>query len=153
MRNELAKRFGFSSVSIDEIMDRRGMWSLGHPTQKDWNTAYSEGYKQLKGLLGKGKTVILDLGNLKFKERETARQIAKSLGVESKLIFVNTPQDEILRRGLENAKTKERGHVPEKFLGKGLKMFEQPTPEENPILYNSEVNLEDWIRENINGSD
>lgn len=149
LRKELVKRFGFSFVSIDEIMQKHGMWDKKDLGQKDWDLAYFEGYEELKKLLKDGKNVIFDLGNLKLRQREVAKQAAKSLGVRYKLIYVNTSKEEIVRRRSKNEKMKERDHIKDWLFEKSLNMFEEPTPSEDPIIYNSAMNLENWIRENI----
>lgn len=149
LRKELVKRFGFDFVSMDEIMQKHGMWRTGHPTQEDWIVGYSEGYDELKKLLREKRDVILDVGNLKLKERQTARLIAEELGAAHKLIYINTPRDEIVRRRVENEKTKKRGHVKDELFQKGLEMFQEPTPEENPIMFNTDMNLDEWIKRNI----
>ncbi len=149
LRKELVKRLNFDCVSVDEIMKDKNMWRSGHPTQDDWNIAYSEAYGKLKDLLKQGRNVILDMGNLEFKERETARKIAESLGVEHKLIYVNTPMAEIIKRRKENEKTKLRGHLDDDLLKSAIDKFDEPTVEENPISYNLEENLAAWIKYNF----
>lgn len=118
-------------------------------TQKDWNFVYSEGYRKLKEYLATGESVILDCGNLVRSERQTARDIAKSLGVEHKLIYLNLTKDQARKRWQKNLTTKERDQLTEATMSKAQGMFEEPTPDENPILYNSTMNLEDWIKANI----
>lgn len=149
LRKALVKRFGFDVVSIDEIMKDHGMWDKEKVTQEDWDIAYSETYKILKKLLKKGKNVIFDSGALEFHEREVARQIAEDAGSVHKLIYVNTPRDEIIKRRSENEKTKVRGHVKDYLFKRTLGMFEEPSSNENPIIYNAQMNLENWIKNNI----
>lgn len=149
LRKELIKRFGFSYISIDEIMDEKDMWRKGHPIQEDWNVAYSEAYEKLKNLLRNGDSVIFDGASLKFKERETQRQIAEECGVDWKLIYVNTPKEVIIKRRLENLETKDRGHLNKREMEVAFGMFEEPTLEENPVIYNHEMSLDDWAKNNI----
>jgi len=151
LTRELVGRFGFSSVSMDDIMDEKG-YEVEEMTQEDWNTVYSEGYEKLKKLLSEGKTVVLDLGNLKRSERKTAKQIAESLNISSKLIFLNVPIDEIRKRWERNEQAKERGQLEEVTLKRALDMFETPSPEENYITYNQSLNLDGWIKDNITTS-
>ncbi|MDO8618484.1 MAG: ATP-binding protein [Candidatus Daviesbacteria bacterium] len=147
LRKELVKRLNFDYVSVDEIMKEKDMWREGHPTQDDWEVAYSDTYEKLKDLLKKDKNVVLDIGNLEFHERETARQIAKAEGVECKLIYVKTSMEEIMRRRKENEETKVRGHLEGDLLKSAIDKFEEPTQKENPIIYNSREDLEEWIQE------
>lgn len=148
LTKELISRFGFSSVSVDDIMDERGC-EVEQMSQDDWNSVYSEGYEKLKKLLSEGKTVVLDLGNLKRSERKTAKQIAESLGSQYKLIYLNVPVSKIKERWTKNEETKERGQLEEVTLNRALDMFEEPTPDENYITYDQSVNLDKWIDKNI----
>lgn len=148
LRRELVKRFGFSVASVDWEINNRGM-DVANMTQDEWNLAYSETYEKLKNLLKENKTTILDLGNLKRSERDTARKIAKALGVTYKLIFVNTPLEEVRRRWLENMEKPEGRKMEESVFNRGQDMFEEPTLDENPIIYNSEMDLGKWINKNI----
>jgi len=148
LTKELVKRFGFSSVSMDDIIDQKG-YEVEKMTQEDWNLVYSEGYGNLKRLLLEGKTVVLDLGNLKRSERKTAGEIAESLGSNHKLIYLDVSVDEIEARWERNKTSKERGQLERATLNRALKMFEKPTPDENFIPYNQNMNLDEWIKTNI----
>lgn len=148
LTKKLVNRFGFSVVSMDDIMDEKGMDSATM-VQEDWNTVYSEAYDKLKALLKEGKSVVLDCGNLPIHERTTPKYIAESLGVQCKLIYVNTTKEEIMRRWKENQVTKQRGHLEEDGLNFAFKLFEQPKKDENPILYNQSMDLDSWISTNI----
>ena len=144
LQTELVKRFGFQAVSVDLIMDERDMWREGHPTQDDWNIGYSEAYRQVQDHLMAGETVIFDCANLRFHEREAARQIAERLGRPYRLIYVNTPREEILRRRQRNEETKERGPVDQEMMEAAQQMFDEPTESERPILYNYRTDMEEW---------
>lgn len=149
LTKKLVERFSFSVASMDEVIDENN-FEIAEMTQEDWNYVYSEGYERLKKMLTEGKTVVLDLGNLKRSERDTARRIAESMDIPYKLIYVNTPPEEIKRRRLQNIETKERGHLEDVSMERALNMFQEPTEDENPIIYNQDMDLEKWIKENIN---
>lgn len=148
LSRELVKRFGFSRVSMDDVIRKKG-YEIEEMTQEDWNTVYSEGYDRLNNLLAEGKTVVLDLGNLKRSERNTARKIANSLGTKYKLIYLNIPVKVIKERWSRNENTKERGQLESVTLERAIKMFEEPTEEENYTVYNQDMDLEEWIKDNI----
>lgn len=145
LRNELVRRFGFASISIDEINDDKGR-KVEAMAQSDWDTAYSNAYDQLKAFLGEGKSVVFDGGSLLFQERETQRLIAKDFGVPSVLVYVNTLQGTIMERRAVNSASKERGHVSDPVFEKAFGMWEEPTAAEHPIPYNQEMNFEEWIK-------
>lgn len=148
LTKELVRRFGFAVVSVDDIMDKYQMHS-DTMSQEDWNKVYSEGYNNLKGLLKKGKTVILDVGNLKRSERNAARDIAKSLRVQYKLIYLDASEKEIKQRFHKNAQTNDREQLSDSTLDVALNMFQEPTEDENPIVYNESIDLDKLIDMNV----
>ena len=149
LRKELIKHIDFELVSIDNIMDKSNMWREGHPTQDDWDKAYSVAYEQLKTYLKANEDVVFDGGSLKFSERETQRNIAKKYGARHKLIYINTPRYEIIKRRLRNQKTKERGDLTDSEMEKAFNMFEEPRVNETPLEYSTPEDLKDWIGENL----
>lgn len=149
LAKKLSEKLHFQRVSVDIIMDKMDMWREGHPTPEDWNTAYSKAYEELETLLKEGKDIIFDCGNLPFHERENARQIAMNANSPYKLIYVNTPKREILKRREKNLETKERGHLDDKMMDDAIALFDEPTENEHPIIYNQDMDLDYWIKENI----
>lgn len=149
LTKELVKRFGFVVASVDEMLDR-GNFVVEKMTYDDWGIVYSQAFDNLKSCLKDGKTVIFDGGSLKRSERETLKKIARSFGIISKLIYVNTTREEIFQRRLKIKKTKERDPLEDVTMNKALDMFEEPTSDENPILYNQKMDLDNWIKGNIN---
>ncbi len=145
LRKALVERLHSEAVSVDEIMDAKDMWRVGHPTQEDWDAAYTEAYRRIEAALQQGKTVIFDCANLPYHERANARAIAEKVGVQNVLIYLNVSKEEILRRRSENAETKARGHLDDEMMDTAFKLFEEPTEEEQPILYNQHLNLDEWI--------
>lgn len=145
LQKALVKRLSVQVVSMDQIMDEHEMWREGHPTQADWDAAYSEAYRQMQAYLKARETVLFDCANLPFHEREHARSIADSLGVPHQLIYVNTSREEILRRRQDNERTKERGHLDEEDMELAFNLFDEPTAREHPILYNHQMDLDEWI--------
>lgn len=150
LRNKLVEEYGYSSVSVDEEIDRRG-YDTEVMDQSQWDEVYSAAYKSLNSQLSEGKAVIVDIGNLKRSERDTTRKIAKEHWVSAKLIHINTSVDEIKRRQQENQETKHRGHLSDDLLNRAFSMFEEPAIDENPITYNSQMDFVDWARVNIEG--
>jgi len=145
---ELVSRFGFEVISMDDLMDREGLDPVTM-TQEDWNMVYSRGYRKLEKLLLEEKTVILDLGNLTRKERDTARAIANRVNVPFKLIYINIPVEEIMARRQKNEETKERGQLVEESMQKALDLWEEPSSDEKFVVYNQQMDLENWIKVNI----
>ena len=120
------------------------MWEQGHPTQEDWNAAYSQAYRQIAGHLAAGATVIFDCANLLAHERENARKIAESLGAVHRLIYVNTSEEEIRRRCKKNEEARDREAIDQQMLENAFRMFDEPTESERPVLHHAGMNLDKW---------
>ncbi len=148
LTNELVKRFGFKTASVDDVMDERKLDS-DTMIQEDWNVVYIEAYERLKANLTKGNSVVFDMGHLKFSERKSSRQMAESLGIKYKLIYINTPLDEIQKRKIQNETTKERGQLSDRGMEVALSQFQEPTADENPIIYNQQMDLDVWTEKNV----
>ncbi|OGG17670.1 hypothetical protein A2721_03125 [Candidatus Gottesmanbacteria bacterium RIFCSPHIGHO2_01_FULL_47_48] len=145
---ELVKRFGFKVASMDEIMNEKHM-DPDTMSMDDWGKVYSEGYNRLKKYLSEGYSAVLDCGNLKRNERETPKQIAESLGANWRLIYLNISKEEAKERWMKNHSTKERDELTDQTMNAALDMFVEPTPDEGAIIYNQQMDLDQWIKENI----
>ncbi|MEX0998992.1 MAG: ATP-binding protein [Thermodesulfobacteriota bacterium] len=148
LTTELVDRFGFNIVSTDNIIDDK-VFEVKDMTQKDWNVVYTEAYEQLKHFLSHSKDVIFDSANLKKSERNTAKEIATNCNTECLVIYLNTSKSEILARWSKNQQTNDRSHVNEKVLDNALALFEEPTTDENVVLFNASMDLNQWIQKNI----
>lgn len=148
LTKELVRRFGFTVASVDEVMEE-GHYSSEKMNQDDWNYVYSEAYRRLKHYLIDGNTVIFDGGSLLKSERNTIKGIAEKVGVKSTLIYVKVAKEEIKRRWAENQISKVRDHLVEETINHALSMFEEPTADENPIIYNQEMDVDLWIIQNL----
>lgn len=147
LRKELVKRFGFSVASVDLNIEKYKM-HVPQMTQKDWDLVYFETYEMLKKLLRKGKPTIHD-GNLKRSERDTVRSIAQEFKVPYKLIYINASEKEVRERWKKNQRIKNGRKMDEESFNIAQKKFEEPTSDEDPIIYTSEINLDVWIKGNI----
>jgi predicted kinase len=150
LRKRLIDRYGLSYVSVDELIDRRNL-DTEVMTQDDWNSVYSETLEGLKYRLANGENVIVDIGNLKRSERDAVRSIGAEYSVDPKLIYINTTKEEILNRRSRNEETQERGQLTESLLNRAFDMFEEPQADESPIIYNQEIDLDEWLQVNIEG--
>ncbi|MCB9823965.1 ATP-binding protein [Candidatus Nomurabacteria bacterium] len=148
LTRELVKRHKFEVCSVDNQIDKYKM-DTDEMTQDDWNLVYSEAYENLKKDLRAGKSVIFDMGHLKRSERNTARAIAKDCGVNHKLVYINTPKEEIEKRWEENETTKARGQLSRKGLDTAYGFWQEPQVDEDPILYNNKMDLNSWIKKYI----
>ncbi len=82
--------------------------------------------------LALGMDVILDFGLWAREEREDYRLRADGLGAASEVIFLDVPEDELLRRLAERNSQPSRTtfHISAEMMKPWIAMFERPTPDE-----------------------
>lgn len=145
---QLIKKMNLQVVSVDEFLSK-DQYIIEDMTQNDWNKVYSQAFEKLERMLQKGQSVVFDGGSLLKSERDCLKGIAKKLGVRSKLVYAKTNVNEIKKRVEENRRLKKRDDVEDKTLEKAIKMFEEPTGNEDAIIYHFSQDLNNWINKNI----
>ena len=147
LAQKLSDRFGFPIVGIDNIKEERGFsWEENEKvTAEVWKSIFDESYKRTLAYLQTSTSVIYDSANQDRTSRDRLRKLAQSGNLDSKVILVDVPEDEIRKRWLKNQETKERFHLPEKYLQAAIDAFEKPTPDENVLTYNQSADLETWM--------
>lgn len=149
LAKELVRRFGFKLASMDQVIEEMDMHS-DTMSMEDWGKVYDEGHKRLKDYLSEGYSVVFDGGSLKRRERDHFKEIAQSSGAQYKLIYLAVPRDEVKRRWQNNLISQERDQLTDKTMNTAINMFEEISTNELAIIYSPDMNLDEWIRANIN---
>jgi hypothetical protein len=50
---------------------------------------------------------------------------------------------------VRNLRTRERAHLADETVGRALALFEAPTGDERPVVYNAAMDLDRWVAEHI----
>jgi len=142
----LSRRFGLPIVGIDNIREERGFtWEENvKVTAEDWKAIFDVSYERTLAYLKERKSVIYDSANQDRISRDRLRNLAQRGKSIAKVILVDVPEGEIRKRWLNNQATKERFHLPEKYLQAAIDTFEKPTEDENVITYRQSIDLETW---------
>lgn len=90
-------------------------------------------------LVKEGKSVIVDFGFWKKKERDEYRAWAENLGTIPKLLYFKATPDELIKR-VSGRNTKLDGHthhIPEKLMRKFIDDFQEPEENEGAQVIQS----------------
>ncbi len=149
LANATVKKLGCERIDLDEIkFELYGKEIRDNDLkQSDWDLVYQKMYKAIEEGLKEGKTVIHDTGNFTNHERELVIQIAKNLGVETKIIFVDIPKDIAYKRILQNRASQLRFDVTDKDFENAAAELEIPT--KNVIFFRYGDNVDSWIDKHI----
>lgn len=151
LAKELEKKLGFTRLSIDEVKFELGFEGVDDADVPDeaWENIFKELDKRIAENLEQGKTIVNEYAWFTKQERGHAKKLADALGIETKVIFVDTSQEVVRERWLKNQQTKERFHITQERLEEAIQLFEKPMIEENIIVYSNKDNLNDWIEKNL----
>ena len=132
---ELIARTGIASVSIDDIFHERGFdWDTNRlPNAQDWEGIFDTSYAKIKELLQAGKNVLYDSTNHTKASRDRLREVARSVGAASYVIYVETAVEDVWKRWEASASDKSRHTVDRNLVTTTIEAFEPPTPDENVL--------------------
>jgi len=151
LAKELEKRFGFVRLSVDDVKFELGYSGVGDDDVPDeaWEKIFRVLDARIVENLKADKTVLTEYAWVTKQWRDRARKLAGEMGVETKIIFVNTPEDVVRRRRLENRDVNARFDIPDTVFEEALHDFEPPTKDENIIMYDRAEKLDVWTKENF----
>ncbi len=151
LAKELENKLGFARINIDELKFNEGYTDVGDDDVPDevWKKIFKKADQLIVKYLKDGDSLANEYAWITRQWRDRARKVAKEAGFDTKLIYIKVAPDEIQRRWLENSKTKKRFHWPEKEFESYLRDFEEPTQDEDIIIFDQTIPVEELIKKNI----
>lgn len=95
--------------------------------------------------LQEGSSVVYDDNNIRFEHREELREIARRLGAEDVVIYLNTPLELIREREAANRVTGDRHEVEPVNFQTVLEQLEPPIQNENVLEFKPNTNVEEFL--------
>jgi predicted kinase len=126
-------------VSIDDIFYAKGFdWDSNTlPDMNVWEQIFNESYEMTEQALLIGKNVLYDSTNQTVASRDNLRKVARSVGADTKVVYVKSPVETVWKRWEENQKNPTRSVVNSELVEKTIQMFEEPTSEEDVLIINN----------------
>jgi len=118
------------------------------PVSKDavgWRFIRNVGQEEVAKALKAGSSVVYDDNNVRVEHRDELRQIAKELGAEAIVIYLNTPMSVIREREERNRITGARHEVDPINFQTVAEQLQEPPDEENVLRFTPEDNAKDWL--------
>lgn len=122
-------------VVIDDIFHRHGFdWNINAlPNGDEWQKIFDESYEISKDALREGKNVLYDSTNQTLVSRNKLRDIARSVGAGTTVIYVQCFPETVWKRWNENQEKSTRSVVNKDLVQITIDAFEVPTEDENVI--------------------
>lgn len=151
LAKELVKHIGAAHINIDQLKFDKGYTDVGDDDVPDqvWEEIFAEADILLVQYLHKGKNVANEYAWITKQWRDRARNVAAKARFDTKLIYIKIPHEVIYQRWQENNQTKARFHWSKEELDKFIADFEEPTSDENILIYDQAQPIEIWLKEHF----
>lgn len=147
LAKEIAKHTGASLVSQDALFfEKEKELNLDQDNDEQWRILLDMCLDRIKENLEAGRSVVFDNTNTKFEHREELRELAKSIGAETKVVFLDTPIEIQKERQKKNQKTRERHDVKQEYLDQAITELEIPNKNENTLVFQTDTDLEKFLQ-------
>ena len=141
---------GWKIIDPDAVAHEYGMGLQGEfLADEQWAAIHQEAEQRARALLCAGESIIYDTTAFTRAERDALRQLAWDCGAHLVLIYVKIGRAEALRRWEANNQTRERFRVHLDDFNMVADHFQQPAPDEAPLIYMSGDDISAWIQANI----
>ncbi len=123
-------------ISIDDILKDLGYdWNTNKlPDEESWKKVFDISYQKAKEALEKDLNVLYDSTNHTKISRDRLREVAKSVGADAQVIYVDVPKEVAIERWQENKKERGRFVLDENLLHETINAMEIPTDDEKVIV-------------------
>ncbi len=150
-KSTLAKKIseytGAVLVSQDGLFfEKEKELDLDQDSDKQWRMLLDMCLKRIKENLEVGKSVVFDNTNTKFEHREELRELAKSAGAETKVIFLDTPIGIQKERQKKNRESGERHDVKQEYLDQAVAELEVPDKDENTVTFKPNTDINEFLK-------
>src|SRR3989344_6324144 len=106
LAKRIAEHTGAVLVSQDALFfEKEKELNLDQDSDEQWRMLLDMCLDKIRENLKEGKSVVFDNTNTKFEHREELREAAKSVGAETKVIFLDTPVEIQKERQYKNIET------------------------------------------------
>lgn len=144
---EIIKSPNFKHINIDQLKWDAGYMSVGDDDVPDtaWTSIFETADNLIKEYLSNGFSVVCEYAWITKSWRDRARSVATAVGCDTKTIYVKLDPRIIIERWKQNAEAKNRFQWPEKEMQDIFQSFEEPTSEEDVLIYDQSIAPTDWL--------
>jgi predicted kinase len=145
LARKIVERTGSKLVSFDTTWVEEDKKIPVPEGAEGWEHIQNKTQEKVRRLLKEGYSVVYDDNSPRKENREPFIKIAKEIGVESVVVYLDTPLNVILEREKKNKVTQDRHEVETHNFEKVLKDMEPPTSDENAVTFTPDMNIDEFI--------
>src|SRR3990167_1792618 len=143
----IAERTGSRIIAFDKLWVEKEKEQPITKGDKGWRFIRKVAQDEIANTLREGQSVVYDDNNVRFEHREQVREIARNLGANPIVIYLNTPMELIRERELANKTTGERHEVEPENFQKVVEQLEVPTANEDALEFTPDTDIEKFLSE------
>lgn len=147
LAKQIAEHTGAALVSQDALFfEKEKELDLDQDSDLHWRMLLDMCLGKIKENLKAGKSIVFDNTNTKFEHREELREVARSVGAETKVIFLDTPIEIQKERQNKNLSTGERHDVKQEYLDQAIAELEVPSEAENTRVFEPNTDVGEFLK-------
>lgn len=145
LSRKISKQTGYKLIVFDKLWIETEKERSVPQGAEGWRLIRDLAQEKVLATLKSGNSVVYDDNNPRKEHREELREVARKAGVESFVVYLDTPLAMIRAREEANRTLKDRHDVDPVNFEKVLKDLESPTSDENVLVFKPEDNAEKFI--------
>ncbi len=138
----MAARFGLTRIEVDEQLPLDPGATIADDA---WRVAFQRSFRALHRALARGESVVWDSATLSHAQRRRISEIGQQYGHCVTLVFLDTPDNERMRRRDENRMTELRIDVPDAEFEQAARAFEPPQHNEPHVRWDGQGDPARWL--------
>jgi len=142
----LAAAIQATTISLDEINERRGLWGGDGILLEEWQQTHEIATAEVRAALGAGRTVVIDDTSSPRFLRDGWRSLAAQASVRFALVYLDVDPETIRGRQADNRISQGRRDVTDAVLEEHLAGFEPPEPDEAAVRVKSVQDLDQVLK-------
>lgn len=146
LARKIAEHTGNKLIAFDKLWIEKEKERPVPKGSEGWRYIRDVAQEEILTSLRSGVSVIYDDNNPRREHRKELRKVAKEVGVEAFVIYLDTPMNVIRARERANKTSQERHGVEPENFEKVLSDLEIPTADENVIVFRPEMDMNEFIK-------
>ena len=147
LARKIAERTGSRLIAFDMLWIEKEKEQHIIKGDEGWRFIMKVAQDEIANTLKEGQSVVYDDTNVRFEHREEVREIARNLGVNPIMIYLNTPMELLRKREFTNKTTGERHDAEPENLQKVVEQLKVPTSNENVLEFTPNTDIENFFSE------
>ncbi len=147
LARKIAEHTGSRLIAFDKLWVEKEKEQPITKGDEGWRFIRKVAQDEIANTLKEGQSVVYDDNNVRLEHREEVRLIARNLGANPVVIYLNTPMELIKEREQVNKSTGERHEVDPENFQKVIDQLEMPTSKENVLEFTPNTDIERFLGE------